>query len=304
MAMKAKHAFGNSSQVLEALKAGKIDAYDILFLDGDTEPKIGWIDAKGEFRLVRNESDFSELEAVIATKADVAVVEALKAEVATKATAEEVDAKVETAVTDGVASAKSYTDGKVEAAISEHLTKKYEIEDAPAGTLVKMNENEIRIMCPHDAEYHLQGVGTGGDSNTYYVTFKTYVFDDNVVGYKEHLGNLVDTEILTDLKTDEYGRRYQLTWLGVAKYDETAGTWTYYGANSGTERYIGWDYQIDWFDADGVMIASDSIRINLSNENCHSEIKPYYVGGMMKEIDTKIEEKVKEIESSYEIVEF
>ena len=304
MAMKAKHAFGNSSQVLEALKAGKIDTYDILFLDGDTEPKIGWIDAKGEFRLVRNESDFSELEAVIATKADVAVVEALKAEVATKTTAEEVDAKVETAVTDGVASAKTYTDGKVEAAINEHMVKKYEIASVPDGTLIDMGDKEIRVMCPANAVFTKQSVGVGGDANSYYMTFKTYVYNDNAVGYIERLNGQADSEILTSFSVDEYGRRYQPTWLAVAKYDEATDTWAYYGANSSKERYIGWDYQIDWYDANGVMIASDSVRINLSNENCHSEIKPYYVGGMMKEIDTKIEEKVKEIESSYEVIEF
>lgn len=317
MAMKAKHAFGSSSQVLEALKAGKIDTYDILFLDGDTEPKIGWIDAKGEFRLVKNEADFSELEAIIATKASIADVEALESELATKANADEVEAAISTkadsseveakigqAVTDSVSEAKAYVDGKVDAAIAEHLTQKYEVADAPAGTLVKMNENEIRIMCPHDAKYHLQSVGANGDSSTYYITFKTYIYDDNVVGYKEHLGNSVDAEILTDLKTDEYGRRYQPTWLGVAKYDETTDTWTYYGANSNENKMIGWDYQLDLFDANGVMIASDSIRINLSNENCHYEIKPYYVGSMMKEIDTKIEEKIKEVEASYEVIEF
>ena len=31
---------------------------------------------------------------------------------------------------------------------------------------------------------------------------------------------------------------------------------------------------------------------------------PYYIGGMMKEIDTKIEEKVAEVESAYEVIEF
>lgn len=304
MAMKAKHAFGSSSQVLEALKAGKIDTFDILFLDGDTEPKIGWIDAKGEFRLVKNEADFSELEAIIATKASIADVEALESELATKADSSEVEEKIGQAVTESVSEAKAYVDGKVDAAIAEHLTQKYEVADAPDGTLVKMNENEIRIMCPHDAKYHLQNVGTNGDSNTYYITFKTYIYDDNVVGYKEHLGNAVDAEILTDFKTDEYGRRYQPTWLGIAKYDETTDTWTYYGANSNENKMIGWDYQLDLFDANNVMIASDSIRINLSNENCHFEIKPYYVGGMMKEIDTKIEEKIKEVESSYEVIEF
>lgn len=304
MAMKAKHAFGNLADVEKALQAGKIDCYDILFLDGDTEPKIGWIDANGIFRLVENEADFSELEAVIATKANASDVEALETELATKAGIDEVDAKFGKAVTDSVSEAKAYTDGKVEAAIAEHLTQKYEIADAPAGTLVKMNENEIRIMCPHDAEYHLQGVGTGGDPNTYYVTFKTYVYDDNAVGYKEHLGGSVDAEILTDLKTDEYGRRYQPTWLGIAKYDEATDVWSYYGANSNENKMIGWDYQLDLFDANGVMIGSDSVRINLSNENCHYEIKPYYVGSMMAEVDKKITDAVAEVESSYEVIEF
>lgn len=304
MAMKAKHAFGNLADVEKALQAGKIDCYDILFLDGDTEPKIGWIDASGIFRLVENEADFSELEAIIATKANAEDVKNLESQMENKADVTEVDAKVGQAVTDSVSEAKAYTDGKVEAAIAEHLTQKYEVVDAPVGTLVKMNENEIRIMCPHDAEYHLQGVGIGGDPNTYYVTFKTYVYDDNVVGYKEHLGKSVDAEILTDLKIDEYGRRYQPTWLGVAKYDETTDTWTYYGANSNESKMIGWDYQLDLFDVNGVMIGSDSVRINLSNENCHYEIKPYYMGSMMAEVETKIEEKIKEVESSYEVIEF
>jgi hypothetical protein len=105
---------------------------------------------------------------------------------------------------------------------------------------------------------------------------------------------------LTDLKTDEYGRKYQPTWLGIAKYDDSTGEWNYYGKNSSVNKYVGWDYQIDFYNADGVMIASDSIRINLSNENCHSEIRPYYVGGMMAEVDAKIAE----LDSAYEIIEF
>ena len=297
MAMKAKHAFGSLSDVQSALNSGKIDAYDILFLDGDTEPKIGWIDAKGKFRLVNHETDFAEFEAIIAKKADAEEVEAKLAE---KANTDEVEA----AVADSVNKAKTYTDDKIEAAIAEHLTQKYEIADAPVGTLVKVSENEIRICCPHNAEYHLQNVGVGGDPNTYYVTFKTYVYDDNAVGYKEHLGGSVDAEILTDFKTDEYGRRYQPTWLGVAKYDEATDTWNYYGANSNENKMIGWDYQLDLFDSNGIMIGSDSIRINLSNESCHSIIEPYYVGKMMKEVETFVEEKIAEVESGNEIIEF
>ena len=305
MAMKAKHAFGALENIDNALSSGKIDAYDILFVkDENGKPYVGWIDSQGQKVIIDNEVDISGVEAELATKANAEDVEALESQLATKVDAETVDVKVGQAMTDSVSEAKAYTDGKVEAAIAEHLTQKYEITGAPAGTLVKMGENEIRICCPHDAEYHLQDVGIGGDPNTYYVTFKTYVYDDNVVGYKEHLGGSVDAEILTDLKTDEYGRRYQPTWLGVAKYDEATDTWAYYGASSTSNKMIGWDYQLDLFNADGVMIASDSVRINLSNENCHSIIEPYYVGTMKKEIETMVEEKISEVESSYEIIEF
>lgn len=95
MAMKARHAFGNLSEVQSALNLGKIDAYDILFLDGDTNPKIGWVDANGVFRLVENEADFSELETMIATKANAADVKALEVAIATKVDAEEVQSMIE-----------------------------------------------------------------------------------------------------------------------------------------------------------------------------------------------------------------
>lgn len=282
MAMKAKHAFGNLADVEKALQAGKINSYDILFLDGDTAPKVGWIDANGVFRLVENETDFSELEAIIATKANVADVEALETEV---------DAKIgelETALDD------------VAKAAYAHEQIKYEFAGVPVGSLVDYRADEIRVLCPENSVWTKQNVGVGGDANTYYGTFKTYVYDDNIIGYKEHLGNQSDSEILTDLKVDQYGRRYQPTWLGLAKYDEATDTWNYYGKSSSKEKYVGWDYQIDWFNADGVMIASDSIRINLSNEDCHSSIEPYYVGKMMKEIEIKIAE----VNSAYEVVEF
>ena len=84
MANKAKHAFGNLADVQAALDTGKIDAYDILFLDGDTDPKVGWIDKNGVFRLVDDNTDLSELEAELATKADATEIAELEAEIATK----------------------------------------------------------------------------------------------------------------------------------------------------------------------------------------------------------------------------
>lgn len=301
--LRSRHAFGNSEGIQAALDANKIDPFDILFLDGDTDqPKIGWIDKNGNVVLVKDEkADLSELEAEVATKADAEDVEAKLSE---KADTEEVNAKIDQMATDTVATANAYTDEKVEAALAEHLVKKYEVADVPVGTLVDYRDNEIRIMCPAGTEFTQQAVGNGGDANTYYVTFKTYVPSDAVTGYVEHLNGQSDPEILTDFSTDKYGRRYQPTWLGVAKYDETTSTWAYYGANSSVNKYIGWDYQIDWYNADGVMIASDIIRINLSNEECHYSIEPYYVGGMMKDVDTIIEEKIATLEAAYTVVEF
>lgn len=55
--LKARHAYGKSENVAAAIAANKIDAYDILLLDSDTEPKIGWIDAKGNPVIVSNGDD-------------------------------------------------------------------------------------------------------------------------------------------------------------------------------------------------------------------------------------------------------
>ena len=53
---KAKHAFGSSQNLDSAIQSGAIDAYDILFLDGDiNEPKVGWLDKNGDVKIVDTE---------------------------------------------------------------------------------------------------------------------------------------------------------------------------------------------------------------------------------------------------------
>lgn len=318
MANRARHAFGTLERIDVALSAGTIDAYDILFVkDENGKPYVGWIDKDGEKVIVQEEEQIVVVEGdslpESGEKGKVYIfgedgyfwngtefvcmskstdLTSLEKEIATKANAEEVEAKIE----------------EVEAALDNasyaHEKIKYEISDIPIGTLIDYREDEIRIMCPTNAEYHLQSVGSNGDADTYYITFKTYVYDDNIVGYKEHLGDQVDAEILTDFKVDDYGRRYQPTWLGVAKYDKANDAWTYYGANSTVEKYIGWDYQIDWYNVDGIMIASDSIRINLSNEECHNSIKPYYVNNITNESKAYTDEQIALLLESMTVVEF
>lgn len=48
MANKAKHAYGSRANLAAAIEAGKVNAYDILFLNGEGEsPAVGWIDKEG-----------------------------------------------------------------------------------------------------------------------------------------------------------------------------------------------------------------------------------------------------------------
>ena len=92
MAEKARHAFGSSENLQNALNSGIVDAYDILFLDGDTNPKVGWVDKNGDVRIVSNETDLSGIQAEIATKANVEDVETLESQIATKADASKIEA--------------------------------------------------------------------------------------------------------------------------------------------------------------------------------------------------------------------
>ena len=297
---------------LEDVDTSEIEA-SVEALETEMANKANVEEIEAKFAEKANSEDIVALETELAKKANAEEIEAkmaekanaeeVIAELATKANAEEMNAKFD----EIVAESKSYTDGKIESAVNEHLAKKYEFTDVPVGTLVDYREDEIRIMCPADAVFTKQAVGAGGDVNSYYGTLKTYAPCDEAVGYIEHLGDQVDAEILTDLKTDAYGRRYQPSWLALAKCDDD-GNWTYYGASSSKEKYIGWDYQIDWYNADGVMIASDSIRINLSNEDCHHEIKPYYVNGVtsnaVNEAKLYTDEQIAALNSAFAVVEF
>lgn len=312
---RAKHAFGSSQNLDAAIQSGKIDAFDILFLDGDTDnPKIGWVDKDGKPVILKDEkadlteivADVAELETQLATKVSADEVDA---KISKKADTVEVDAKIGKAVTDTVANANAYTDEKLEAALGEYLAKKYEIAYKPEGTLVNYRDKEIRVMCPANTKWVKQSVGANGNVNMYYMGFKAYA-PENAVSFKEDdQATIVDQTMYyfenNDFAgIDENGRKYSIVWLALASYDETADTWTYFGAKSSKDKYIGWYYSIEWYDSNGVLIASDCIRINLSNEECHSSIEPYYVSDMKKDIETIIEEKIAEVDSAYEIVEF
>ena len=287
--LKSKHAFGSEANINSALQQGKIDEHDILFLD---ERKIGWIDKNGNIVMAK-----------------------------TGLEADEVDEKISNATSDNVSSANSYTDSKVKAVLDdfEHSYKKikYEITNIPEGSLVNYDEKEIRVMCPVDTKWIKQNVGATGNASMYYIGFKAYA-PDEAVSFKEgDQGIIIDKMFTFDddfAGKDEYGRNYSICWLAIASYDESSDTWLYFGKSSSVSKYVGWSYVVEWYDANGILIASDGIRINLSNEECHSSIEPYYIANATNEINEKIDdltidleymnEQMTNILNAYTVVEF
>ena len=186
---------------------------------------------------------------------------------------------------------------------SVYIARKYDISGTPEGTLVNYGEKEIRVMCPADAKFVKQSVGDNGNPNMYYMTFKAYAPEDAVSFKEGDRGVIIDEMHTFDgpaSGVDEFGRKYSVCWLALASYDASTDTWTYFGKNSNESKYIGWDYCVEWFNEHDVKIAANNIRINLSNEACHNNTKPYYMAGYAtSEEVTSIKESVDSVEKSF-----
>lgn len=317
MADKAKFAFGSLANLQSAIDSGTVDPYDLLCLVDNGVARIGWMNKNNEpvivdvpnddvvsleslpdtgetgvvyivgnaayiwngseFIAISENTDLSSLEELVSS---------LEVEIKTKIDAEEAGAK--------------------------YLSKKYEIAYKPTGTLVDYRDKEIRVMCPADTEWVKQNVGSTGNANMYYMGFKAYA-PEGAVSFKEDDQATIEDQTMYYFEdndfagVDELGRKYSIVWLALASYDESSNTWTYLGEKSNVEKYIGWYYSVEWYDADGVIIASDRIRINLTNEECHLDIEPYYMSDVTKELkaytDSQIEAKISEI-SEIPVVEF
>ena len=168
-------------------------------------------------------------------------------------------------------------------------------------TLVDYREKEIRIMFTENSPYVKQQVGANGNPNMYYMGFKAYAPED-ATHFKEDTAEVIKDNTLYDFNgpfsgIEPDGRKYSICWLAVALYDATSDTWTYYGKNSTTDKYIGWYYSVEWYKNDTV-IKSDTIRINLANEECFNELKPFYMADYTtKEAFQAVETKVLDLEN-------
>lgn len=130
MAEKARHAFGNSENLQNAIDTGVIDNYDILFLDGGTDPKVGWIDRDGNTVIVKStatlEGQVANLETEMSNKISSAEAETKINEVVTEkvntVVSEQVETivseKVETVVNEKVETIDASIDEKVEEAVN------------------------------------------------------------------------------------------------------------------------------------------------------------------------------------------
>lgn len=153
--------------------------------------------------------------------------------------------------------------------------KKYEIESYPSGSVVDYTDKEIRFYCPEGTIFHTQQVGPTGDKNKYYVPFKAYA-PNNAVYFKEDMNTVILDETMYEFVNndfagiDEYGRKYSLVWLAIAYTNDDGVTWNYYGNNSTINHQIGYNYSVEWYDENRVLIGWNSIRINLSNKNCYT----------------------------------
>jgi len=150
----------------------------------------------------------------------------------------------------------------------------YEIFDKMANTIVDYRDKEIRVLFPADTDWELRPSGENSQPDMYYMGFKAYA-PENAVSFKEDLAEVISDQTMYQFEDndfagiDEIGRKYSVVWLPVAKYDSVADSWLYYGSMSSSSKCIGWYYNVEWYDADGIKIDADLIRINLTNEACH-----------------------------------
>lgn len=314
--LRSKITFGSSDRIEAAKQEEKINEFDILCLEDVDGDKMGWLDKNGSAHIIKSGMPESEVTAKIESSveetkayADEKVVAAIE-ESKTYA-----DEKIETTVDTKVS---EVVDEKVSEAIDSAVAEvkntvsaiEYEISNKPEGTLVDVRDKEIRVMCPSGTVFEKQNSGAGSDANKYYIGFKAYAPNADIVSFKEDLAEIIADDTMYYFEnndfagTDDNGRKYSVVWLPVATYDEASGTWSYFGANSSEEKYIGWYYSVEWYNANGKVVASDCIRINLSNEDCHSSIAPFYVNNTIAEANAYTDQKISEIAVGYEIVEF
>ena len=158
------------------------------------------------------------------------------------------------------------------------VMQKYEVLPID-GMLVNYNGNEVRINTQHVVPKK-QAVGTTGNPNMYYITFRAYA-PEGATGVIESDGVQTDMES-APLSVDTYGRKYTTIWSAIASFDGTK--WTKWGDSSTVNKYLGFYYTFNWY-KETELIGTDKVRVILTNDGCHNDLVPDAVA---RRIDEKV----------------
>lgn len=150
------------------------------------------------------------------------------------------------------------------------------------GMLVNYRDGEIRLNTQR-VEPKKQAVGSTGDANMFYATFRAFA-PKGATKVIEGQNGTLETEFST-LAEDSLGRKYTTIWIALAAYDSASDTWSKWGDNSTIEKYLGWYFHFHWYDDNDSEnpIAIDKIRIILTNDACHDDLVPDAVNQRIKE---------------------
>ena len=165
------------------------------------------------------------------------------------------------------------------------LSQKVAFTGMPEGSLVSYGEETACLMCPKDAEYQLQNSGQGSNKNAYYIGMNLFA-PEGAVSFREGECGLNPADAMPELEpavkladaphgVDSLGRTYRARWIPVAVFDPNTGLWSYYAKGKGVGEFIGWKYEIVWFDANGVEIERNFMKIKLANEVNFEELNAY-----------------------------
>ncbi len=145
------------------------------------------------------------------------------------------------------------------------------------GMLVLYNDDEVRLNTQRVVPVH-QEVGETGNPNMYYATFRAYA-PEGANRVIEGLNGIMDSEF-SSLATDTYGRKYTTIWSAIANYNGTE--WTKWGDTSTVDKYLGFYYNFHWYNED-TLIATDKVRVILTNDACHNDLVPDAVARRIEE---------------------
>ena len=109
----------------------------------------------------------------------------------------------------------------------------------------------------------------------YYATLNV-IAPEGAVSLKEGDKGVIVDEMIELKHIDAFGRKYKPMWIALASLNAD-GTWNYFGKGSKATDFIGWSYVVEWYDAEGKLIDMDTVRINLSNKDCHLALADCFI---------------------------